>query len=224
MFEFSKNRWVLAAIMALIALFVQSARADIFDTIQSNPRLSEVYEKVAARNDELTRANQDLTHKLREREQLVREQTERLQMLEQELLAVKADLADARSRLAKSTQSVVTPAPTPVQVIQSPGQWFEDWKVDSGYERGRDLVRLLGESGMSQLTEIETHLNALWKMSSRTPRDKAINTGKKYNLIEVFKPNLGKGGRPRRPGAEPLPPCPRYHPIRRVSPAGPKTG
>ena len=159
-----------------------------------NAAQAEAYEKVAERNDELTRANRDLEQKLAAQERLAREQAERIGMLEQEIAAVKVDLADARTQLVARHEAA--PNPQPVQVIQSPGRRFEDWKAANGFERSRDLIRLLGESGVSQYYDVAGQLSTLWQTSSRTSLDKAIKLGKKHGLIEAFTPNLGKGGRP----------------------------
>ncbi len=170
-------------------------------------QLGELYDAAQVKIDELAQA---LAGKTR----LAEEQAEQIDRLTQELGAVKADLADTRRKLGElSKRSEVrkldesgkfcefesgdAPAEKPIRVVPSPGGWFEAWQAAPGFERSRDLLRLLGESGLCRRAELEAQINALWKVTTRHAMDEAAGLLQTHTLIEAFDaPSLGKKGRP----------------------------
>ncbi len=170
-------------------------------------RLDELYEAAQGRIDALQR---EVTDKTR----TVEQQAGRIGQLEKELSTAKKDLADARRRADQAKALPVTsqaqaapvrsPAPTPyapvanvpVRVVQSPGAWFEAWQAHIHYERSRDLLRLLGESGLCQRATLQEQINAIWGITSRNAMIDAVSLLETHDLVEITSPQAGKPGRP----------------------------
>lgn len=81
-------------------------------------------------------------------------------------------------------------------MVQSPGAWFEEWQAHIHYERSRDLLRLLGESGLCQRAALQEQINATWGVSSRNAMTDAVSLLETHDLVEITSPQAGKPGRP----------------------------
>jgi hypothetical protein len=153
--------------------------------------LDELYEAAQKRIDALQR---EVADKTRTTEQ----QAGHIQQLEKELSTVKKDLAEARRRAAQTPPppSANQAQSTPVRVVQSPGPWFDEWEAHNHYERSRDLLHLIGESGMCQRAALQEQINALWGVTSRNAMIDAVNLLERHSLVEILSAQSGKQGRP----------------------------
>lgn len=170
--------------------------------IEIGDRLDELYEAAQQRIDAQQRELADKTR-------IIEQQAGRIGQLEKELSAVKQDLTEARRRAAQAPPpSATSPSPSepvhpnvsmrdvPVRVVQSPGVWFGEWQTHNHYERSRDLLRLIGESGVCQRAALQEQINALWDVTSRNAMIDAVNLLQEYSLVEILSPQCGRPGRP----------------------------
>jgi hypothetical protein len=165
--------------------------------IEVGDRLDDLYEAAQKRVD-------DLQRQLRDEKRTTEQQRARIRQLDKQLSTAKKDLAAARRQVAKS-KSQPTPcqeqsgpalAAVPVRVIQSPGTWFGEWQAHNHYERSRDLLRLIGESGVCQRATLQEQVNALWGVTSRNAMIDAVNLLQEHSLAEILSPQSGRPGRP----------------------------
>ena len=165
--------------------------------IEVSDRLDDMYEAAQKQVD-------DLQRQLRDEKRTTEQQRGRIRQLEEQLTVAKKDLAQARRQAAKSksqptprqVQSGPTQGAVPVRVVQSPGTWFGEWQAHNHYERSRDLLRLIGESGVCQRATLQEQVNALWGVTSRNAMIDAVNLLQEYSLAEILSPQCGRQGRP----------------------------
>jgi hypothetical protein len=165
--------------------------------IEVGDRLDDLYE--AAK-----KAVDDLQRQLRDEKRTTEQQRGRIRQLEKQLSVAKKDLAQARRQAAKSkpqptprqAQSGSVQAAVPIRVVQSPGTWFGEWQTHNHYERSRDLLCLIGESGVCKRAALQEQVNALWDVTSRNAMIDAANLLKEHSLVEILSPQSGKQGRP----------------------------
>jgi hypothetical protein len=81
-------------------------------------------------------------------------------------------------------------------VVQSPGAWFEEWQAHNHFERSRDLLHLIGESGMCQRAALQEQINVLWGVTSRNAMIDAVNLLQEHSLVAILSAQSGKQGRP----------------------------
>ena len=158
--------------------------------------------EIGDRLDELVLTTQkqssDMQQELADKTRTTEQQAGQIRQLEQELSTVKKDLAEARRRAAQTPPPATTnqAQPAAVRVVQSPGTWFEEWQGHDHYARSRDLLQLIGDSGMCQRAALQEQINALWGVSSRNAMIDAVNLLEEHSLVEILSPQSGKQGRP----------------------------
>jgi hypothetical protein len=165
--------------------------------MQAGDRLGELYE---AAQQQIS----GLEARLDEANRIANQREVRIQQLEGELDTTRKALRDANRRLASHTATPAaasaaatgTALPEPVRVVHSPGPWFDEWQQHKQYERSRDLIHLIGESGISQRAALRERLNELWNTRSKGPTIQAVNLSRDTELIEIFEPKSGRQGRP----------------------------
>ena len=127
------------------------------------------------------------------------EQEAKSQRLERELTATRSLLQDAvrKSQRVQTTASAeavsqddsVTAAARTVapgvRVVESPGKWFVCWKSERGFERSRDLVQALGETGWCRRTALQSKLNEQWGVSTHRAIGEAVDLAAQYELVEI---------------------------------------
>lgn len=161
-----------------------------FSRLRVGDRLGDLYEKSQARINELQK-------ELNERNNELGQQSQRIGQLELELSAARQDLAVARQRMSKSEKPAAVAAEPQVRVVRSPGDWFNEWKEQRGYDRSMELLRLIGESGHCRRSVIENEANARWDVTSRNAITDALGLLEQYELIQQqAMPPLGLRGRP----------------------------
>ncbi len=177
--------------------FISQHLARRIGRIEVGDRLDDLYEAAQKQVD-------DLQRQLRDEKRTTEQQRGRIRQLEQQLDAAKKDLAAARRQTAKPksqptpSQAQSAPAQTtiPIRVVQSPGTWFGEWQAHNHYERSRDLLRLIGESGVCQRATLQDQANALWGITSRNAMIDAVNLLEGHSLVEILSPQSGRPGRP----------------------------
>jgi len=165
--------------------------------MEAGDRLGELYEAAQQQVAELE-------NRLAEANRIANQRALRVQQLEGELGTAREALRDANRRLASSADTPAAASaaatgkalPEPVQVVRSPGPWFDAWQQHKQYARSRDLIRLIGESGISQRAALRERLNEMWHTRSKGPTIQAIDLSRDTELIEIFEPKSGKQGRP----------------------------
>ena len=142
----------------------------------------------------------ELQAQVAEKNSVIEEGKVRVRQLEAELRTTRAALRDVSRRTAKAASTPTATArrasPEPVRVVQSPGPWFDHWRGHKHFERSKDLVHLLGESGTSRRSALREHLNERWSVSSREAMKSATRLSTESGLIEILTPQGGKQGRP----------------------------
>jgi hypothetical protein len=165
--------------------------------MEAGDRLGELYEAAQQQVAELEK-------RLAEANRIANQRKVRIQQLEGELGTTREALRDANRRLASSAETPAAASaaatgkalPKPVRVVHSPGPWFDEWQQHKQYERSRDLIHLIGESGMSQRAALRERLNEMWNTRSKGPMIQAVNLSRDTGLLEILEPKSGKQGRP----------------------------
>jgi hypothetical protein len=165
--------------------------------MEAGDRLGELYEAAQQQVAELE-------NRLAEANRIANQRELRIQQLEGELGTTREALRDANRRLASSADTPAaasaaatgTALPEPVRVVRSPGLWFDEWQQHKQYERSRDLIHLIGESGISQRAALRERLNEMWNTRSKGPTIQAVNLSRDTELLEILEPKSGRQGRP----------------------------
>ena len=165
--------------------------------IEIGDRLDDLYEAAQKRIDALQR-------ELGDEKRTTEQQHGRIRQLEKQLSTATKDLAATRRQAAESQPSPTASqaksepmqAAVPVRVVQSPGVWFGEWQTHNHYERSRDLLRLIGESGVCQRAALQEQINAIWGVTSRNAMIDAVSLLEGHGLIEILSPQCGRPGRP----------------------------
>jgi hypothetical protein len=132
------------------------------------------------------------------------EKDAQIHQLSVQLRATGDALRDANRRVQANAQTPAIAAaaaagrdlPEPVRVVRSPGPWFDEWQQHRHFERSRDLIRLIGESGLCQRPVLQEQLNGMWNVRSRDAMRSAVSLSKQHDLIEVRTPQREKKGSP----------------------------
>jgi len=128
--------------------------------------------------------------------QELEQQIARNRALENELAASKASLQSVVKR-ATDTE-VTTPAADlsagqSLRVVKSPGAWFDEWKAARGFDRSRDLVQLIGQTGLCRRPVLQAMLNQQWGVSRKQAVSEAVELSDQYGLIETMTVDQAQG-------------------------------
>ncbi|MBN1933462.1 MAG: hypothetical protein JW934_02290, partial [Anaerolineae bacterium] len=183
-------------------------------------RLDELYEAAQGRIDALQREVTDKTRTVEQQAGRIGQLEKELSAVKKDLAEARRRADQAKALPVTSQAAPVRPpastpfvpvtnvpiadvpisngpiSDVPIRVVQSPGAWFEEWQAHIHYERSRDLLRLIGESGLCQRAALQAQTNILWGVTTRNAMIDAVSLLEAHDLVEITSPQAGKPGRP----------------------------